>query len=167
MWDCQLGNLTAGKGSGGGGRKIHMEIRSVQIRSTTNNQLEGREAFQMRTLPRNSQKETSFSLTYGSEAIIPMSENDVAKDNRGKIKEVDKRRGNKKIASIEEAYYQSKLSRHHNERSSHSIYKIGNFVLLWQNNTGSTHVWQGPHMVSEVQGRGLYKIVDASDHKLT
>ncbi|GKD10490.1 reverse transcriptase domain-containing protein [Tanacetum coccineum] len=101
-----------------------------------------------RTLPRNSQKETPFSLTYGSEAIIPISENDVAKDDRGRIKEVDKRRGSKEIASIEEAYYRSKLRRHHNKRSSHSIYKIGDFVLLSQNNTGSTQVtfnevWEG------------------------
>ncbi|GKA71894.1 reverse transcriptase domain-containing protein, partial [Tanacetum coccineum] len=91
-----------------------------------------------RTLPRNSQKETPFSLTYGSEAIIPLPENDVAKDDRGRIKEVDKRRGNKEIASIEEAYYQSKLRRHHSERSSHSIYKIRDFVLLSQSNAGGT-----------------------------
>ncbi|GKE16849.1 reverse transcriptase domain-containing protein [Tanacetum coccineum] len=45
-----------------------------------------------RTLPRNSQKETPFSLTYGSEAIIPISETNVTKDDRGRIKEVDKRR---------------------------------------------------------------------------
>nr|GEU94541.1 reverse transcriptase domain-containing protein [Tanacetum cinerariifolium] len=64
------------------------------------------------------------NLTYGSEAIILIPENDVAKDDRGRIKEVDKRRGNKEIASIEEAYYQSKLRRHHSEKSSHSIYKI-------------------------------------------
>ncbi|GJW78621.1 reverse transcriptase domain-containing protein [Tanacetum coccineum] len=56
-----------------------------------------------RRLPRNSQKETLFSLTYGFEAIIPIFENDVAKDDRGRIKEVDKRRGSKEIASIEEA----------------------------------------------------------------
>ncbi|GJT21766.1 reverse transcriptase domain-containing protein [Tanacetum coccineum] len=93
-----------------------------------------------RTLPRNSQKETLFSLTYGSEAIIPIFENDVAKDDRGRIKEVDKRRGSKEIASIEEAYYRSKLCRHHNKRSSHFIYKIGDFVLLSQKNTGSTQV---------------------------
>ncbi|GKF18212.1 hypothetical protein Tco_0063130 [Tanacetum coccineum] len=84
-------------------RKIRMGIRSVQIRSAMNNQLEGREAFPRRTLPRNSQKKTPFSLTYGSKAIIPISENDVAKDDRGRIKEVNKRRGSKKIASIEEA----------------------------------------------------------------
>ncbi|GKB22334.1 reverse transcriptase domain-containing protein [Tanacetum coccineum] len=88
-----------------------------------------------RTLPRNSQKETPFSLTYGSEAIIPISKSDVAKDDRGRIKEVDKRRGSKEIASIKEAYYRSKLRRHHNKRSSHSIYKIRDFVLLSQNNT--------------------------------
>ncbi|GJZ76850.1 reverse transcriptase domain-containing protein [Tanacetum coccineum] len=94
-------------------RKIRIGIRSVQIRSAMNNQLEGREAFPRRTLPRNSQKETPFSLTYGSGAIIPISENDVAKDDRGRIKEVNKRRGSKEIASIEEAYYQSKLRRKH------------------------------------------------------
>ncbi|GKB62243.1 reverse transcriptase domain-containing protein [Tanacetum coccineum] len=120
-----------------------------------------------RTLLRNSQKETPFSLTYGSEAIILISETNVTKDDRGRIKEVDKRRGSKEIASIEEAYYRSKLHRHHSERSSHSIYNVGDFVLLSQNNTGSTQVWQGPHMVSEVQGKELYKIVDASDHSLT
>ncbi|GJT81490.1 reverse transcriptase domain-containing protein [Tanacetum coccineum] len=54
-----------------------------------------------RTLPRNSQKETPFSLTYGSEAIIPIPENNVTKDDRGRIKEVDKKRGNKEIALIE------------------------------------------------------------------
>ncbi|GKC14227.1 hypothetical protein Tco_1011009 [Tanacetum coccineum] len=165
-----------------------MGIRSVQIRSTTNNQLEGREAFQMRYFRRSLQRTKSHAilLSYygacgnnesyrkatGSKStrmgrLSAQVRGDVAKDNKGKIKEVDKRRGNKKIASIEVAYYRSKLRRHHNERSSHSIYKIGNFVLLSQNNTGSTQVWQGPHMVSEVQGRGLYKIVDVSDHKLT
>ncbi|GJW80087.1 reverse transcriptase domain-containing protein [Tanacetum coccineum] len=90
------------------------------------------------TLPRNSQKETPFSLTYGSEAIIPIPKNDVAKYDRERIKEVYMRRGNKEIASIEEAYYQSKLCRHHSERSSHSIYKIGDFILLSQSNTGGT-----------------------------
>ncbi|GKD27995.1 reverse transcriptase domain-containing protein [Tanacetum coccineum] len=37
-----------------------------------------------RTLPRNSQKETPFSLTYGSEAIIPIAKNAVAKDDKGR-----------------------------------------------------------------------------------
>ncbi|GJS95538.1 reverse transcriptase domain-containing protein [Tanacetum coccineum] len=93
-----------------------------------------------RTLLRNSQKETPFSLTYSSEAIIPISKTNLTKDDRGRIKEVDKRRGSKEIASIEDAYYQSKLHKHHSKRSSHSNYNVGYFVLLSQNNIGSTQV---------------------------
>nr|GEX44172.1 reverse transcriptase domain-containing protein [Tanacetum cinerariifolium] len=73
-----------------------------------------------------------------AQAIIHIPENDVAKDDRGRIKEVDKRRGNKEISSIEEAYYRSKLCRLHSERSRHFIYKIGDFILLSQSNTGGT-----------------------------
>nr|GEY10518.1 hypothetical protein [Tanacetum cinerariifolium] len=91
-----------------------------------------------RTLLRDSQKEVPFSLTYGSEAKIPIPENDVAKDDRGRINEVDKRRRNKEISSIEEAYYRSKLCRLHSERSSHFIYMIRDFVLISQSNTGGT-----------------------------
>nr|GEX71741.1 reverse transcriptase domain-containing protein [Tanacetum cinerariifolium] len=120
-----------------------------------------------RMLPRNNQKEILFSLTYCPKAIIPISKNDVAKYDRGRIKEVNKRRGSREIASIREAYYRRKLRRHHNKKSSHSIYKIGDFILLSQNNTRITQVWQGPHMISEVYGGGHYKIVDASDHSLT
>nr|GEX54277.1 uncharacterized mitochondrial protein AtMg00810-like [Tanacetum cinerariifolium] len=50
------------------------------------------------------------------------------------------RKGNKEIASIEEAYYQSKLRKNHSKRSSHSIYKIGDFILLSQSNTGGTQM---------------------------
>ncbi|GJR72996.1 reverse transcriptase domain-containing protein [Tanacetum coccineum] len=61
------------------------------------------------TLPRNNQKETSFSLTYGSEAIILTVESNIAKDDRGRTKEVTKRKESKEVALIEEAYYQNKL----------------------------------------------------------
>ncbi|GKA72717.1 reverse transcriptase domain-containing protein [Tanacetum coccineum] len=119
-----------------------------------------------RTLPRNSQKETPFSLTYGSKAIILIAKNAVAKDNKGRTKEVTKKKEGKEVASIEEAYYQNKLRMYHNERSSHSTYKTGDFILLTQNDTGNPQVWQGPHMISEVREGELYKIIDASDHLL-
>ncbi|GKC06052.1 reverse transcriptase domain-containing protein, partial [Tanacetum coccineum] len=90
-----------------------------------------------KTLPRNSQKETPFSLTYGSEAIIPIAENAVAKDDKGRTKGVTKKKEGKEVASIEEAYYQNKLRKYHHERSSHSTYKIGDFILLSQNDTGN------------------------------
>nr|GEX45928.1 hypothetical protein [Tanacetum cinerariifolium] len=85
----------------------------------------------------------------------------------GRTKEVTKRKESKEVASIEEAYYKNKLRRYHDERSSHSTYKIRDFVLLLQNDTRNPHVWQGPHMISKVREGELYKITDASDHSLT
>ncbi|GJR68260.1 reverse transcriptase domain-containing protein [Tanacetum coccineum] len=63
------------------------------------------------TLLRNNQEETPFSLTYGSEIIIPTVESIVAKYGRGRTKEVTKRKESKEVASIEKAYYQNELHR--------------------------------------------------------
>ncbi|GJV51782.1 reverse transcriptase domain-containing protein [Tanacetum coccineum] len=117
-----------------------------------------------KTLPRNNQKETPFSLTYRSEAIIPTVKSNVAKDDKGRTKEVTKRKENNGVASIEEAYYQNELRMYHNKRSNHSTYKVGDLVLLLQNNTENPQVWQCPHMIREVHEGELYKIIDASDH---
>nr|GEV54002.1 reverse transcriptase domain-containing protein [Tanacetum cinerariifolium] len=112
-------------------------------------------------------EETPFSLTYGSESIIPTVKSIVAKDERGRTKEVTKRKEIKEVASIEKAYYQKKLRMYHSKRNDPSNYKIGYFVLLFQNNTESPQVWQGPYMIREVHNGELYKISNASDHSLT
>nr|GEZ08774.1 hypothetical protein [Tanacetum cinerariifolium] len=119
-----------------------------------------------KTLPRNNQKDTPFSLTYGSKATISTVKSNVAKDDKGRTKEVTKRKESKEVASIEEAYYQNKLRMYYNKRSNHSIYKVGDFVLLLQNNVENPKVWQGPHMIREVHKGELYKIIDTSDHLL-
>ncbi|GKB25684.1 reverse transcriptase domain-containing protein [Tanacetum coccineum] len=119
-----------------------------------------------RTLLRNSQKEIPFSLTYNSKVVILIAENTLAKNDKRRTKEVTKKKEGKEVASIGEVYYQNKLRRYHNERSSHSTYKIRDFVLLSQNDTGNPQVWQGTHMISEVHEGELYKINDASDHSL-
>ncbi|GJX25363.1 hypothetical protein Tco_0231659 [Tanacetum coccineum] len=69
------------------------------------------------------QKETPFSLTYGPEAIILTVKSNVAKDDRGRTKEVTKRKESKEVALIEESYYQNELRRYHSKRSNHSTYK--------------------------------------------
>ncbi|GJV21664.1 hypothetical protein Tco_1370684 [Tanacetum coccineum] len=119
-----------------------------------------------RTLPRNNDEETPFSLTYSSKAIILTVESIVVKDSKGRRKEVTKRKESKEVASIEKAYYQNELRRYHSKRNSPSNYKVGDFVLLLQNNTENPQVWQGPHMIREVHEGELYKIIDASDHSL-
>nr|GEU37502.1 reverse transcriptase domain-containing protein [Tanacetum cinerariifolium] len=118
------------------------------------------------TLLRNNQKETPFSLTYGFEAIILTVKSNVAKDERERTKELTKRKESKEVASIEEAYYQNELHMYHSKRSNHSTYKVGDFVLLLQNNTKNPQEWQCPHMIREFHKGELYKIIDASDHSL-
>nr|GEW48466.1 retrovirus-related Pol polyprotein from transposon 17.6 [Tanacetum cinerariifolium] len=118
------------------------------------------------TLPRNNQKEKPFSLTYGSEAIILTVKSNVAKYERERTKELTKIKESKEVASIEEAYYQNELHMYHSKRSNHSTYKVGDFILLLQNNIKNPQEWQGPHMIREFHERELYKIIDASDHSL-
>nr|GFB70383.1 hypothetical protein [Tanacetum cinerariifolium] len=60
-----------------------------------------------RILLKNNQKETPFSLIYGSKAIILTVKSNVAKDDKGRTNEVTKRKESKEVASIEEAYYQN------------------------------------------------------------
>ncbi|GJZ07720.1 reverse transcriptase domain-containing protein [Tanacetum coccineum] len=88
-----------------------------------------------RTLLRNSEKEIPFSLTYGSEAVIPIIE---TIDDRG-VQKATKEKENKEVASIEKAYYESKLRKYHNTGNSHPMYIVGDFVLLKRN----TNEWQG------------------------
>ncbi|GKE23374.1 reverse transcriptase domain-containing protein [Tanacetum coccineum] len=80
-----------------------------------------------RTLPRNSLKEIPFSLTYGSEAVIPIIE---ATDDRGRVQKATKGKESKEVALIEKPYYQNKLQKYHSARSSHPMYMIRDFVLL-------------------------------------
>ncbi|GKC02427.1 reverse transcriptase domain-containing protein [Tanacetum coccineum] len=59
-----------------------------------------------RTLLRNSKKETPFSITYGSEVVIPIIE---TTDDRGKVHKATKGKESKEVASTEKAYYRNKL----------------------------------------------------------
>ncbi|GKA88098.1 reverse transcriptase domain-containing protein [Tanacetum coccineum] len=112
-----------------------------------------------RALPRNSEKETPFSLTYGSEAVIPIIE---TTDDRGRVQKATKGKESKEVASIEQAYYRNKLQKYHNARSSHPTYIVGDFILLKQN----VNEWQDPYIINEVHKEELYIIVDAANQLL-
>ncbi|GJS00907.1 reverse transcriptase domain-containing protein [Tanacetum coccineum] len=112
-----------------------------------------------RTLPRNSQKETQFSLTYGSEATIPIIE---TIDDRGRVQKATKGKESKEVALIKNAYYQNKLQKYHNARSSHPMYIVRDFILLKRN----VNEWQCPYIINKVHKEELYIIVDAADHSL-
>ncbi|GJW24569.1 reverse transcriptase domain-containing protein [Tanacetum coccineum] len=112
-----------------------------------------------RTLPKNSQKETPFSLTYSSEVVIPIIK---TTDDRRRVQKATKGKESKEVASIEKAYYRNKLQKYHSARSSHPMYIVGDFILLKR----SMNEWQGPYIIKEVHKEELYKIVDTTDHSL-
>ncbi|GJZ31937.1 reverse transcriptase domain-containing protein [Tanacetum coccineum] len=94
-----------------------------------------------RTLFRNSQGESLFTLTYCSEAIHPSTESlapiSIEHSSKDKMKEGK----DSEVAFIEEAYYRNKLQKYHDTRSSHSRFKLGDFVLLSQGNKDGYNVW--------------------------
>ncbi|GJY06982.1 hypothetical protein Tco_0374036 [Tanacetum coccineum] len=149
------------KGRAGG--KVCMGIYSVQIRSTSDDQLKRRKTLQrgdirrLLTLPRNSQEETPFSLTYGSEAVVPIAE---AIDDMGRTQETTKK--GKEIASIKKAHYRNKLQKYHNTRNNHTNYIVGDFVLF----PTRSQEQQGPHMISEVHKDEFYTLVNVAEDSL-
>ncbi|GJX31177.1 reverse transcriptase domain-containing protein [Tanacetum coccineum] len=110
-----------------------------------------------KTLPRNSQEETPFSLTYGSEAVVPMIE---TTDDRGRTRETSKK--GKEVALIEKAQYRNKLRNYHNTRNSFSNYVMGSFVMF----KGTLEEEQGPYMISEIHKDGSYTLVSIVDHSI-
>ncbi|GKD86062.1 reverse transcriptase domain-containing protein [Tanacetum coccineum] len=140
----------------------HMEImhyiekRLVQSQQSWVDNL-AKELWVHRTLPRNSQEETPFSLTYVSKAVVPTAE---ATDDRGRKQETTKK--GKKIDSIEKTHYRNKLRKYHNTRNNYSNYIMGDFVLFLT----SSQEQQGPHMISEVHKDGFYTLVNVADDSL-
>ncbi|GKA91018.1 reverse transcriptase domain-containing protein [Tanacetum coccineum] len=108
-----------------------------------------------RTLPRNSQNETSFALTYGSEAIIPSAVSFIPESEEHTIKAKRKEVEEREVASIEEANYRNKLRRYHNLRSNRSTFKLGDFVLLSLRNKMVNSVARASHHKWSIRRRTL------------
>ncbi|GJY16424.1 hypothetical protein Tco_0386846 [Tanacetum coccineum] len=78
---------------------MHREVaKAIQDYEKCKEQSVIRKARTSRTLPRNSQKETPFSLTYGSETMIPIIK---TTDDRGRVQKVTNGKESKEVASIE------------------------------------------------------------------
>ncbi|GKC14515.1 reverse transcriptase domain-containing protein [Tanacetum coccineum] len=124
-----------------------------------------------RTLPRISQKETPFTLTYESEAIIPKITYLTPEEEKSTTKErAEKRKDDdNEVALIEEAYYKSKLRKYHDTRARArpSTFGPGYFVLLECNNEGTQkQAGERPYIVNEAYENGLYKITSTSDYSV-
>ncbi|GJS94024.1 reverse transcriptase domain-containing protein [Tanacetum coccineum] len=91
-----------------------------------------------RTTPKSSNRETPFSLVYGSEAIIPIEisvetrriqDFNHKKNEKRRKEDLDILKERREIASIKEAHYKQKLERYYNKRVQSSTFKLGTYVL--------------------------------------
>ncbi|XP_071693488.1 uncharacterized protein [Rutidosis leptorrhynchoides] len=126
-----------------------------------------------RTTLKGSNRETPFSLVYGSEAVIPaeiavptqrvMEFND--ESNVINLKEnLNLWEERREIAAIREASNKQKIAKYYNQRVRERTLRPGDFV--WRNNNASRvedtgklgPKWKGPYVVAEALENGAYNL---------
>ncbi|GJY21062.1 reverse transcriptase domain-containing protein [Tanacetum coccineum] len=122
--------------------KIRVGIHSVQVEVTNREIVKGMERglgkthqgwvdklpqvlWAHITTPKSSNRETPFSLVYGSEAVIPIEisvetrriqDFNPMKNEKRRMKDLDILEERRKIASIKEAHYKKKLEKYYNKQ---------------------------------------------------
>ncbi|GJZ25304.1 reverse transcriptase domain-containing protein, partial [Tanacetum coccineum] len=126
-----------------------------------------------RTMIKSSNGDTPFSLTYGTEAVIPaeigmptnrtVAVNIVRNDDEIKLN-LDLVEERREQAAIREAKAKSKMMRYYNARVRGVTFKPGDYVYC---SNDASHAmdggklgpkWEGPYEVTEVLGDGAYKL---------
>nr|GEW92858.1 reverse transcriptase domain-containing protein [Tanacetum cinerariifolium] len=121
-----------------------------------------------RTMIKSSHGDTHFSLTYGTEAVIPAEigiptyrTTAVDVELRLNLDLLEERR---ELAAMIEAKSKSKMMKYHNFRVRGVAFKPGDFV--YRSNDASHAVaggklgpkWEGPYEVTDALGNGAYKL---------
>ncbi|GJY46962.1 hypothetical protein Tco_0436025 [Tanacetum coccineum] len=130
---------------------------------------------------KSSNGETPFSLTYGTEAVIPTeigmptlrtTEIDLTKNNEAlgmSLYLIEERR---EQAAIQEAKSKKKMEKYYNSRVRDTSFKPGDMV--YRSNEAS-HAkdegklgpkWEGPYEVKESLGKGAYKLKDYKGNEI-
>ncbi|CAL2239410.1 unnamed protein product [Prunus armeniaca] len=125
-----------------------------------------------RTTKRRSSGETSFSLAYGTEAIILPHVTVLSIGNEvGCIEQnseqmrlsLDLLKGECKKAIVQVVSYQQRLKSYYDERAKIRLFQLGDLVLrktfITAQRQGSKKMkpnWKGPYVISQFGGRGSY-----------
>ncbi|GJT19046.1 reverse transcriptase domain-containing protein [Tanacetum coccineum] len=134
-----------------------------------------------RTMIKSSNGDTPFSLTYGTEAVIPaeigMPTLRTAEVNLEENKEaleinLDLLEERREQAAIREAKSKAKMERYYNSKVRSVSFKPGD--LVYRNNEASRAEdtgklgpkWEGPYEVTEALGKGAYKLRDRDGNQL-
>ncbi|GJR85234.1 reverse transcriptase domain-containing protein [Tanacetum coccineum] len=134
-----------------------------------------------RTMIKSSNGDTSFSLTYGTEAVIPAeigmptlrtAEIDLIKNDEALEINLDLIEEKREQAAIQEAKSKAKMEKYYNSKVCGTSFKPGDMV--YRNNDAS-HAkdggklgpkWEGPYKVTKSLGRGAYKLKDCQGNEL-
>ncbi|GJR88288.1 reverse transcriptase domain-containing protein [Tanacetum coccineum] len=134
-----------------------------------------------RTMIKSSNGETPFSLTYGTEAVIPAeigmptlrtTEVDLTKNNEALGMNLDLIEERREQAAIEEAKSKKMMEKYYNSRVRGTSFKPGDMV--YRSNEAS-HAkdegklrpkWEGPYEVKESLGKGAYKLKDCKGNEI-
>ncbi|GJT94753.1 reverse transcriptase domain-containing protein [Tanacetum coccineum] len=134
-----------------------------------------------RTMIKSSNGETPFSLTYGTEAVIPAeigmptlrtTDIDLTKNNEALEMNLDLIEERREQAAIQEAKSKKKMEKYYNSRVRGTSFKPGDMV--YRSNEAS-HArdegklgpkWEGPYEVKESLGKGAYKLKDCKGNEM-
>nr|GEX29007.1 reverse transcriptase domain-containing protein [Tanacetum cinerariifolium] len=126
-----------------------------------------------RTMIKSSHGDTPFSLTYGTEAVIPAEIGmptyrttavDVVNNDEELRLNLDLLEERRELAAMSEARSKSKMMKYYNSRVRGVAFKPGDFV--YRSNDASHAVaggklgpkWEGPYEVTDALGNGAYKL---------
>nr|GEY38547.1 reverse transcriptase domain-containing protein [Tanacetum cinerariifolium] len=126
-----------------------------------------------RTMIKSSHGDTPFSLTYGTEAVIPAEIGmptyrtavvDVVNNDEELRLNLDLLEERRELAAMSEAKSKSKMMKYYNARVRGVAFQPGDFVYR---SNGASHAvaggklgpkWEGPYEVTEALGNGAYKL---------
>ncbi|GJS43965.1 hypothetical protein Tco_0569008 [Tanacetum coccineum] len=130
---------------------------------------------------KTSNGDTPFSLTYGTEAVIPKEigmptfrtvEVDVAKNDEALEINLELLEEKREQASIREAKSKRQMEKYYNTKVQNTSFRPGDFV--YRSNKASRvedteklgPKWEGLYEVTEALGKGSYKLRDCSGKEL-
>ncbi|GJW78099.1 reverse transcriptase domain-containing protein [Tanacetum coccineum] len=134
-----------------------------------------------RTMIKSSNGETPFSLTYGTEAVIPAeigmptlrtAEIDLTKNNEALGMNLDLIEERREQAAIQEAKSKKKMEKYYNSRVRGTSFKPGDMVYRSNEASHARHEgklgpkWEGPYEVKESLGKGAYKLKDRKGNEM-
>ncbi|GJS13205.1 reverse transcriptase domain-containing protein [Tanacetum coccineum] len=130
-----------------------------------------------RTMIKTSNEDTLFSLTYGTEAVIPVeigmpslrcTEVNQAENDEGLLLNLDILEEKRERAAVREARSKARMEKYYNAKVRNTSFRPGDFV--YRSNEASRAKesgklgpkWEGPYEVIEALGKGAYKLRNGS-----